>query len=101
MTRANIIVKKGNRRLFFYRHNDGYPDGLGKDLKSCIVEDPIYTLFNIIENCDLEPTDSIHGDIDYLYTITFCSDCTIFECESVYMREMVEIKTYKYGQNSN
>lgn len=26
-TRANIILKEGNDKLFFYRHSDGYPEG--------------------------------------------------------------------------
>ena len=68
-TRANVIVKKGDRNLIFYRHCDGYPEGLGEDLKQCIVSDPTFTLFNIIEDCDLELTDFIHGDIEYLYTL--------------------------------
>ncbi len=27
-TRANIILKEGKQELFFYRHSDGYPDGV-------------------------------------------------------------------------
>ena len=26
-TRANIVLKDGNEKLFFYRHSDGYPEG--------------------------------------------------------------------------
>lgn len=26
-TRANIIIKEGKEKLFFYRHSDGYPSG--------------------------------------------------------------------------
>src|ERR1700760_4107742 len=26
-TRANIVIKNGEEKLFFYRHSDGYPDG--------------------------------------------------------------------------
>lgn len=26
-TRANIVIKEGNQKLFFYRHSDGYPEG--------------------------------------------------------------------------
>ena len=66
-----MIIKHGDRELFLYRHSDGYPKGLGVDLECCInPHDPLETLFNILENCDLEITDSIHGDIEYLYTIT-------------------------------
>ena len=75
MTRANVIVKYGDRKLFFYRHGDGYPEGLGVDLECCInPHDPLGTLFNILEDCDLEITNSIHGDIEYLYTITLNED---------------------------
>lgn len=27
-TRANVIIKSNNERLFFYKHSDGYPDGM-------------------------------------------------------------------------
>lgn len=26
-TRANIVIKEGDEKLFFYRHSDGYPGG--------------------------------------------------------------------------
>lgn len=26
-TRANIVIKDGSEKLFFYRHSDGYPEG--------------------------------------------------------------------------
>lgn len=74
-TRANVIIRKGDRHLIFYRHCDGYPKGLGVDLECCINPyNPLETLFNILEDCNLEITDSIHGDIEYLYTITLNED---------------------------
>jgi hypothetical protein len=33
-TRANIIVKKGDDKLFFYRHSDGYPECTMESLKT-------------------------------------------------------------------
>lgn len=32
-TRANIIIRDGGDKLFFYRHSDGYPDGTLPTLK--------------------------------------------------------------------
>lgn len=32
-TRANIIIKDGSEKLFFYRHSDGYPEGTMPTLK--------------------------------------------------------------------
>lgn len=31
-TRANVIIKDGNDKLFFYKHSDGYPDGMLEQL---------------------------------------------------------------------
>ena len=71
MTRANVVIKHDDKELFLYRHSDGYPEGLGMDLTDCLVpDDPIATIFNILKECSLELTDGIHGDIEYLYTIT-------------------------------
>ena len=78
-TRANVILKKGNRKIYLYRHCDGYPSGLGKELKECINKDPIETIFNIFENTGVELTNGIHGDIEYLYTVDL-DDLTI-NCE--------------------
>lgn len=35
-TRANIIMKDGNRSLIFYRHSDGYPEGVLPSLKKLV-----------------------------------------------------------------
>ena len=32
-TRANVILKQGEEKLFFYRHSDGYPEGTKPSLK--------------------------------------------------------------------
>jgi hypothetical protein len=32
-TRANIIIKDDYRKLYFYRHSDGYPEGVMPTLK--------------------------------------------------------------------
>ena len=78
MTRANVVVKYKDQEIIFYRHCDGYPEGLGRDLEECIItEDPILTLFNIINNCYLEIASSIHDDIDYLYTVNLSDNSFI------------------------
>ncbi len=35
-TRTNIILKEGNEQLFFYRHSDGYPEGVAPTLNKFI-----------------------------------------------------------------
>jgi hypothetical protein len=41
-TRASVIFKTENEPVFaMYKHYDGYPEGLGKELKSIIAEGTI------------------------------------------------------------
>ena len=47
----------------FYRHSDGYPEGLGVDLAESIVND-----FHI-DHIEIEHVDVVHGDIEYIYYI--------------------------------
>ena len=46
----------------FYKHSDGYPEGLGVEIaESFLHNDSVYLEF--------EHQDIVHGDIDYLYYI--------------------------------
>lgn len=43
-TRANIVIKEGTQKLFFYRHSDGYPEGTLPTLRifhKWMIEDKI------------------------------------------------------------
>ena len=53
--------KKWNAQ--FYRHNDGYPKGLGLDLAVSIVKG------YHIDHVEIEHVDVVHGDIEYIYYI--------------------------------
>jgi hypothetical protein len=115
-TRANIILKDGDSRLFFYRHSDGYPEGTKPTLDIFCNLIKTGKIRNNLSQCagwlillgaveyqslpaDLfsgdtgmskydkadealakfvpldwkvgayEPTDGIHGDIEYLYIV--------------------------------
>ena len=64
----------------FYKHSDGYPEGLGVDIANSIINtEPI-------SGWEIEPLTHKHGDLDYIYYIwqapskeTFIS---IFEVDS-------------------
>ena len=80
-TRSNTIVKnmKTDEKVYLYRHCDGYLEGAGFDVLDALnkfvtlgKENTIQNIAEFIkEKCDgtYEDTDSIHGDIDYLYVI--------------------------------
>ena len=49
----------------FYKHHDGYPEGLGVDLANCIVKEGSWNGVTM----EIEHIDIVHGDIEYMYYI--------------------------------
>jgi len=49
----------------FYKHHDGYPEGLGLDLANCIVRDGSWNSVSM----EIEHVDVVHSDIEYMYYI--------------------------------
>ena len=49
----------------FYRHHDGYPEGLGLEIAKSLVN-PDY---GKIHNWEIESLDARHGDLEYIYYI--------------------------------
>ena len=95
-TRANVIIKDGSEKLFFYRHSDGYPEGVKDTLDAfCrMIEDgeirrnvgqaagwliilghEEYAMSRRMYNHTkwkvgaYEPTTGLHGDIEHLYEV--------------------------------
>tara|TARA_R100000005_G_scaffold56360_1_gene28156 strand:- start:195 stop:626 length:432 start_codon:yes stop_codon:yes gene_type:complete len=50
----------------FYRHWDGYPEGLGIEIAES------FTNFQKLTHWEVESLDIVHGDIEYLYYIWQC-----------------------------
>lgn len=79
-TRCNIIIKGKscgkNVKVIIYRHWDGYPSCTGKELQDLLNKQSAdYIYFDgfvnsmIKEGNTYEYSSTIHGDIEYLYTI--------------------------------
>ena len=49
----------------FYKHHDGYPEGLGVDLANCIIKEGSWNGVTM----EIEHIDVVHGDIEYMYYI--------------------------------
>ena len=49
----------------FYKHHDGYPEGLGLEIAKSLVN-PDY---GKIHNWEIESLDARHGDLEYIYYI--------------------------------
>lgn len=80
-TRASIIVcDQTGKRLYIYHHTDGYPDGVGQDLKDFLetytkASDSTWDCYDITMKIlalgeDYENATSIHGDVEYKYIIS-------------------------------
>jgi len=50
----------------FYRHHDGYPEGLGVEIAES------FTKYGKLMNWEVESLDLVHGDIEYMYYIWQC-----------------------------
>ena len=92
-TRANVIIRDAHDQLIFYRHSDGYPEGVAPSLAKFLARIQTGRLRdNVSQSAGwliligaeeyghrsagmewkvgaYEPTTSIHGDIEYLYEI--------------------------------
>ena len=72
----------------FYKHSDGYPEGLGLDIAMSIMNT------DKINGWEIEPLTHKHGDLEYIYYIWQCPEketwISIFEvaedsyCEHCY-----------------
>ena len=56
----------------FYKHSDGYPEGLGLDIADSILNNGKLT------NWEIEHVDVVHGDIEYMYYIWQAHDKDIW-----------------------
>jgi hypothetical protein len=83
-TRCNIKIKTGDTTLWIYRHWDGYPAATGNDLvrKLVNVKSADEFITKLINDDNYEVTTDQHGDIEYLYNITFTEYYTeVFKME--------------------
>ena len=47
----------------FYKHSDGYPEGLGLDIAMSIIKN------DKINNWEIESLNAKHGDLEYIYYV--------------------------------
>lgn len=107
-TRCNIIIKKendSNNIIYVYHHCDGYPEGVGEELKNIISNHYTEAFINPSSIEQLlyeysgsygayEETDNIHGDIEYLYILTVMDDLRVkYQCIDVPLMEDYNYKT--------
>lgn len=82
-TRAHIRIKDGRDLFLLYHHHDGYPEGIGVDLKKflsaknywcgdCIANE----LVKSKDDDEYEITSCLHGDEEYIYVID-CNNKTL------------------------
>ena len=70
----------------FYKHWDGYPEGLGVEIAESFVN------YGKLTNWEVEGLDIVHGDIEFIYYIWQCHGksepwISIFEIVNVCLKE--------------
>jgi len=116
-TRANIILRENSDEKILYSHFDGYiVDGVGEMLEEFIwnfmgsgikVTRPLIEEFQIRltnkmypepEIFTLKDTDSLHGDIEFLYIIEIKNGIPSLVAYSRYSDEAWEHPTIEYAK---
>ena len=86
-TRATIkVIGKDKNPVWIYHHTDGYPEGVGVELKERLSKEGssyFYTIVNDILRIDIyyEITSGQHGDENYGYLVD--TDNRILKCYSI------------------
>ena len=72
----------------FYKHHDGYPEGLGLDIAKSILDS------EKLSGWEIEYLDTKHGDLDYIYYVWQVSGKTtwisIFKTNTLYLNKEEE-----------
>lgn len=84
-TRAHIRIVERHETFMLYHHHDGYPEGIGRDLKQFLNAKKWWYADEIandlikqrsIEDDEYEITSCVHGDEEYIYVID-CDNKTL------------------------
>ena len=86
-TRSHIEVRQGKKKNYIYHHCDGYPAGVGMELKETLEAKHFFDkekkfgirkTTNTICNIDsqYEPDEGFHGDEEYYYVVD-CDNRTL------------------------
>lgn len=90
-TRSNIIVSGLDGVEILYHHWDGYPEVVGKELYDFYLdyvkrhnEETDFSVKNFVKELNekdesYELNSSIHGDIEYLYTLDLSTNQFVFQ----------------------
>ena len=114
-TRCNIIIKDaryGDGRVILYHHCDGYPEGVGVQLRKVLAcyngehfpteGRAVYSIANRLvkdqtglNDKEYEITTCVHSDIDFLYEITFDYEGSTLKCYEYWDEWIEEEEKYK------
>lgn len=91
-TRCNIIVREINdndkyscTEHYIYHYYDGYPDGVGSELREILKSCPSYDWETVMEkilkyDCSYEEVSKIYRNEEYIYEIDTNGNCAILKC---------------------
>lgn len=108
-TRCHIVViDNGEEKGYIYHHCDGYPDGVGEELKEILSKCNEYNDYETIMEKILDYDDSyeedtgIHGDEEYIYKIYVIGETATLRCFESYGANLGDIIfSIQYPENTD
>lgn len=117
-TRCNIIIKDYHDRVILYHHHDGYPSGVGSDLKKYLatfqdwqirqhgrwkIANDLVKNKAGLDDDEYEISPRLHSDIDYCYVINCVSGTLLcYSCRYLdYNEELGRYNWYKVFKREN
>ena len=115
-TRCALIVNERNRLEYgepleevfrLYRHCDGYPEGMGQDLKSICASyqkdserkswsQYLLEKLSALSTYEMEPPSAVHGDLEFLYCINVDGRKMTVSCYTIGWDEEYEEAMCRY-----
>lgn len=111
-TRCHIFIKQAEKEIPMYHHHDGYPDGVGvelKDILKALSESGKLSFAEIVtgillydDEYEVEPCRCIHGDEEYIYYIDVGDTSVRLTCKDYITKEYLPDFEFIYTNgNSN
>ena len=93
-TRCNILIRGYKHTFTLYHHHDGYPEGVGADLKRRMAgtsfrADGFANLLVKDQEDEYEIAASLSNDIEYLYTVDLDYNTQRLRCYKVDFKDLL------------
>lgn len=109
-TRCHVFVRQDGKELPMYRHHDGYPGGVGADLKNVLKSlsergklsfaEIVTGILLYDDEYEVEPYRNIHGDEEFIYYIDVSDTSVRLTCKDYFEKKYLPDFEFVYTNES-